>query len=293
MPKRKLVNGLVITDNEQKNEPDLSVILDNLQRQYRNVHMSIIDGDVYIYRALGRKEYRDIVTDSRFDDLDKEEIVCDSCLLYPENVDWDKVKAGVPRELMKQIRKKSYMDSADTLQNLKDYYRSEMYDLDNQITCIIAEAFPQLDIEEIEAWDIEKTVKYLSRAEWILVNLRGLSMKEPEGQYSNPDLNPKEEQYYEEQPSKEKKNTNVDNSTTIRGGQKKDKLTPAKIESRSNDPKPAQKVKDGAMSLAELKRKFPEVDWGNVDSGMQGIKGLEDAPLMDNLSPALRPGWGF
>ena len=43
------------------------------------------DSGIFIYRSLGRKEYRTIVSSEAISDCDKEEVICETCTLYPEN----------------------------------------------------------------------------------------------------------------------------------------------------------------------------------------------------------------
>jgi len=270
-----------ITEERTEDKINIFEILTDLQERYRNVFVFQTEDMTFIYRALGRKEYKDILQDSRFNDFDKEEIICDTCLLYPdpETIDWDNMNAGIPTELMKEIRKNSYLDGLGSRKDLLDFYRAEMYDLDNQITCIINEAFPNYDIEEIEAWDVEKTMKYLTRAEWKLQNFHGLEFKEAQGQFFDEETKEEkpvvEEIQPDEEPPQKKK--------TIRGGDKKDKLTPDKIKGNNIG-------REGTMSLEELRQKFPEVDWGSQDLGLQGEKGLQQDEV-DSTPPALRPGW--
>lgn len=257
---------------ESEEKTDVFDLLLDFQKQYRNVFITKLGEEVFIYRALGRKEYKDILTDQRFNDFQKEELICNTCLLYPDpdSIDWDNVDAGLPTELMAEIRKNSYLDNMAARRNALDFYRNEMFDLDNQITCIINEAFPNFDIEEIEEWDIEKTMKYLTRAEWKLTNLRGLQYKDPRGAFFD-------EEERMEAHTEELGNDNTEEKT-IRGGSKKDKLTPDKAKGKKN-----------AMSIEELRKKFPDVDWGEVDHGLQGIKGMQQDDV-DVTSPALRIG---
>lgn len=263
-----------IQESVSAKQVDIFELIMKFKKRYRNVFVHQIDEQIFIYRALGRKEYKDILTDSRFNDFEKEELICDTCLLYPDKneIDWDTIDAGIPTELMKQVRKNSYLDDKKSRRNILDFYRAEMHDLDNQITCIINEAFPQIDIEEIEEWDVEKTMKYLTRAEWKLTNLRGLEFRDAQGDFYDGDATA-------EEITPETEELSVENEKTIRGGDKTNKLTPAKAAANKN-----------AMSLEELKAKFPDVDWGNTDNGMQGIDGLAQDSV-DITSPALRPGW--
>jgi len=239
--------------------------------RYRNVFMVKIEDEVYIYRALGRSEYKQILEDRRFPDLQKEEIICSQCLLYPDpdNYSWDDKSAGVPTELMKAILTDSYLDSVVRRRSLHDYYRAEMYDFENQITCIINDAFPNIDIEEIESWDVEKTTKYLSRAEWKLHTLHGLQFKQAEGEFSeygrNNDVEMGRQQAQKRPP--EKRN----GGKTLRGGKRKNKLTAEKMRERE-----------------EFLRKHPEFAQGSVDD----VTHMDQQETVEVLAPALRPGWG-
>ena len=247
---------LVKTVVEPPEKVDYTSLYIDFCDKYRNVFIVEINKQVYIYRSLGRNEYKEILEDRRFDDITKEEIICTQCLLYPnpDEYDWDDKEAGIPTELMKAILTDSYLDDIGRRRSLHDFYRAEMYDLDNQITCIINEAFPNIDIEEIESWDVEKTTKYLSRAEWKLHNMRGLPFKQAEGEYGG-----------------ESKKTEKNNAQkTLRGGERTNKLTPDKIRERE-----------------EFLRKHPEFALGTVDD----IQNMDKQETVDSIAPALRPGW--
>lgn len=247
---------LVKTVAEPPEKVDYTRLYIDFCEKYRNVFMVEINKQMYIYRSLGRSEYREILEDRRFDDITKEEIICTQCLLYPdpETYSWDDKEAGIPTELMKAILTDSYLDDTSRRRSLHDFYRAEMYDLDNQITCIINEAFPNIDIEEIESWDVDKTTKYLSRAEWKLHNMRGLQFKEPEGEFAG-----------------EKRSEEIDPGKTLRGGDKTNKLSPDKIRERE-----------------EFLRKHPEFAEGLVDD----VQNMDKQETVDLVAPALRPGWG-
>jgi hypothetical protein len=234
---------------------DLTEIFLSLQEDNRNVFVYQADTEVFFYRPLGRSEYKKIAKDERFTDFDREELFCQVCTLYPENYDFEDCDAGIPTELAKQIMKNSLLDSADRRSNVTEFFRQEMYDLDNQITCIINEAFPQFDIEDIDSWDVEKTAKYLSRAEWKLHNLRGLAFVKPQGEFDG-----------QPQPQEQLAATPPEEEQTIRGG-KKQAFTPEK--------------------LAEMKEKFPDIPWDKDTILTTGGIAYEH---YDTLPPALRPG---
>lgn len=263
--------------HDPKPQVDIMGIYLHFATKYRNVFIFQADEKTYIYRALGRGEYREILEDRRFNDLVKEELVCSQCLLYPDpkKLDWNKEDAGIPYMLAKDILKNSYLDDLDKRKSLHEYYRTEMYDLDNQITCLINEAFPNIDIEEIEKWDVDKTTKYLSRAEWKLHNLRGIPFKEAEGtyrEYSQNQQSGQSAQTNSQQKIQKQENKGNDNRKTIRGGSRANKLTPEKMKERE-----------------EFYMKHPEFA-GLHDDGLDGFKGLEQASV-DTTTPALRPGF--
>ena len=266
------MEDIKVSTSKVNNEPiDISAIYFKLKEKYRNVYMTQIGDQIFFYRSIGRKEFRTIIDDEEMNDFQKENVICDVCTLYPINYNWGTCDAGIPTMLCEAIRNNSYLDSIETRQKLLGYYRSEMYDLDNQITCIINEAFPQYDIEEIEEWDVEKTTKYLSRAEWKLHHFRGLQFVQPEGDFIN---GQQQQQEVKETPapktSKIENNANepAPNVSVWRTNKRKTKLTPDKIK-----------------EMEEFARKFPEL---NVmeDSGLEGVEGFEQEPT--TIAPALR-----
>ena len=250
---------------------DVMGIFLKFAEQYDNVFIFQADDKVFIYRSLGRGEWKKIMDDKRFNDFQKEEIVCNQCLLYPDpdEIDWDKEDAGIPSQLASDILTHSYLNSVEKRKALQNYYRSEMLDLDNQITCVIQEAFPMLDLEEIESWDVDKTTKYLSRAEWKLHTLRGLQFQTETGEYPQ-----EEEDYYQPEPAPQQQQQaptpTKKSDKTIRGGSKNNKLTP-----------------DKAREWAEFRRKFPQ--FAADDIMLNGIQGMEQASV-DTTAPALRVG---
>ena len=268
MPIKKIV--------AERPEPiDITSLFLRFSDEYRNVFILQLENNVMIYRSIGRKAYKDILLNKELTDLQKEEVICRECLLYPnpDTFDWENCDAGIPTQLRKAILKNSYLESIEDRELLKKYYRSEMYDLDNQITCMINEAFPNIDIEEIENWDVEKTIKYFTRAEWKLHNLRGISFIDPE-----------EEQKIDKI-AHGKKVTTSDKAHN--GRSKKEKLTPENIGAESGKKVKALKKDKSGMTYEEFIAKFPEFANDSVMSeGMNAFKNKE----VSDLPPALRVG---
>ena len=250
---------------------DIGQLLLRLQQDYSSLYTYQFDDQVFIYRPVGRKEYKDLYLNEEWDNVTKEEVLCQMCVLYPENFDFENCdEAGLPTALADQIIKNSYL-SVERRDKVLNYFRQEMYDLDNQMTCVIMEAFPDLEMDSVENWDIETTCRYYSRAEWILHNLRGVPIKDsdPNATYLGA---PEEDRPFTEELSSDTMQSSAAQNPMDNYGKPKAKrgntqLTPEK--------------------LRELKEKFPTIDWEH-DDGMFGPEGLTNQPDIDTTAPALR-----
>lgn len=256
--------------NRNNKETDLTRIFLRLKRDYKTLYTYQFEDEVFIYRPIGRKEYKDLFLNDRLDDASKEEVLCSICVLYPQDYDFENCdEAGLPTALASEIIKNSYL-SEERRERVLNYFRQDMYDLDNQMTCIILEAFPNLDMETVENWDIETTCKYYSRAEWTLHNLHGLQFKEkdPNANYMGipEDMRPKTQELDTEELKSSAAKSPVAHDGTPKQKQGNTKLTPEK--------------------LRELKAKYPNIDWEH-DNGLDGVEGLASQPTVDTTTPAL------
>lgn len=166
-----------INNTPKEDNINISQLIDDLQSKYRDIFVTSIQGEIFIYTPVGRRDWCDLCKRDDLDTLQKEELLCSLCTVYPENYDFHQCLAGIPTILSDRIKEDSYLQK-DTVINMIEYYRQDMNTINNNITCIINEAFPNFDIEDIENWSMDKTIKYFSRAEWKLVNLRGMNIKE-------------------------------------------------------------------------------------------------------------------
>ena len=255
--------------NTENKETDITRILLHLRRDYKTLYTYQFNDKVFIYRPVGRKEYKDLYLNDRIDDISKEEFLCSMCVLYPQNFDFENCEeAGLPTTLAAEIVKNSYL-SEERRERVLNYFRQDMWDLDNQMTCVILEAFPNLDMETVENWDIETTCKYYARAEWTLHNLHGLQFKEKDPRFSYAGM-PKDTKPQSEE---------LDIDSVITNTKKQQEVKQKPQEKTGNTKLTPEK-------LQELKAKYPDIDWEH-DSGMMGIEGLASQPTVDTTSPAL------
>lgn len=241
---------------EKYNEIDIIEKIEELKEIYDTVYWIIINGTVYVYKPLGRRDYTEICEMDINEELKKDKVV-EKTLLYPDDIDLGEMASGEFEKLFETIAENSFISDFKQRLALTLYFRQEMHDVQNQITCIIKEAFPNYDIEDIENWSIEKSAKYLSRAEWILQNLRGVPMNLEEAENQLAKMISEEEQ----QPQQ------IQDKSTINEKEE--------IQNADNIDKP--KKKKNALSLAELKRKFPEVDWGEDSVIKEGMEAFKDS----------------
>lgn len=148
------------------------------KEQYQVVFQSEINDIQYTWRELTRAEFKKSLEFFE-DDYERAEYICNLCVLDPIGVDYSKCIAGIPETLVKNILFESGFSEDDSkIKHLQVTYAEEMNRFENQISCIIAEIFPTIPLDEIENWSMEKTLWYFSRADWILKTLRHVQLKE-------------------------------------------------------------------------------------------------------------------
>lgn len=149
-----------------------------LAEQNKNVCIVQVGGYDFIVKAVGRRDFKDIMTNTSLNHYLKEEAICEISCLYPNNFNFEECEAGIASGLFKEIISFSFLSNSqeEDRSKLMSYFRNEMLELHNQINCMISEAFPSLKFDEIENFDMLTAIRYLSRAEWILQNMRGFDM---------------------------------------------------------------------------------------------------------------------
>lgn len=164
--------------------------LNQLKDKYWSIYKTEVYGYKFIWREISRKEYKRI-TRYHPNLYDQEDAICNLCIIEPEEFDFENCIAGVATVLADHILKESGFSSEPTgkIDNTLTQYRGEMQDFQNQVSCIIHEAFPTLDIEDIEDWNLEKTLWYFSRAEYKL-SLRGIVLENTTEKDSAPEKIP-------------------------------------------------------------------------------------------------------
>lgn len=158
-------------------EEEMKFQMEEWKDKHQAVFASEINDIWFVWRGLSRAEFKKAM-EYYDDDHDRAEYVCRLCVLDPVGFDFtDDEYAGIPEILVQNIlRESGFSEGTTKLSELMGKYEQEMQSFENQISCVISECFPHLDIEEIENWSMEKTIWYFSRAKWMLETLRGVTL---------------------------------------------------------------------------------------------------------------------
>lgn len=141
--------------------------------KYGNIFSTVIGDDAYIWRLITPSEYEIIVKTSGHDLDLKEELICQYAVVFPPT-DFSKCKAGVPIQLSKQILRESGFSASNKIKEHLAICRENVATrFQEQSVILIASAFPQYKLEEIEGWDMEKLIHMVARAEWKMTNIDG------------------------------------------------------------------------------------------------------------------------
>lgn len=225
---------------------DFDMLIKDLLAEHGNIFFADIGEQIYIYKALGRKAYKGLVNNPNISPIELEDKICEEVILYPEDFNADECDAGVPTELYEQILTNSFLSSTEDMINLLEACREEVDQLDIQMSCIISEAFPAYDMDEIEEWDMIKFCRMYAKAEWKLKNMRNSQLnvdvvdflKESNGIDTSEQSNNIVE---EEQPNKPVAPTQTSNSKIKVGNRE---MSKAEYE-----------------QYLEFRRKYPEMNW--------------------------------
>ncbi|MCX7610383.1 MAG: hypothetical protein N2043_02195 [Ignavibacterium sp.] len=84
--------------------------INSWKKQFGEIYTTEICGERFIWRCINRYEYKEIVSIANTDPLMREEMICETCVLYPSNYDFETMangKGGIPAALSELIMEKS------------------------------------------------------------------------------------------------------------------------------------------------------------------------------------------
>lgn len=236
-----------IKHNKKTGQIDFDALIRDLFEEHGNIFFAELNNEIYIYKPLNRKAYKQLVANPNLNQIEKEDEVCKECVLWPQEFDPDECEAGMPSELYAQIMTNSFLTGIDDMITLIQASKEEMEQLDNQMSCIISEAFPSYNIEEIESWDMIKFCNMFAKAEWKLKQFKDFNFDKDIIDILK-DISPNnyeeiqnQEPVYEQ--SKQQPEQQNINSNKVKVGSRE--MTP-----------------DEYRQYQEMQRMFPDIDWG-------------------------------
>lgn len=276
----------LVSDSNKKQVIDLDELIEETYQKYFAVFFSEIDGQLYSYRPIGRKEYKDIVTNDSLNDLDKQDAIVKTAIIYPPDLDLDECPAGVPDQLCNDIIEKSCLDPESMIYLLHSN-RLEAEQLGSEMACIIAEAFPSYTIDEIESWNNFKFMKVYAQAEWILKNIRGVQFQLDIVDYladvAGVSSEALEEMGIVRQQEPAPQPQHIQQQQQPMRQQTQAPAAPAPKQKGNSKMSPEQ-----MRAYQDFVRQHPEfADAMQYDSAFTGF----ESQTADTVNPALRPGW--
>lgn len=148
---------------------NLERVRNKLLEKHKSVYVTTIGDDVYMYKLLTKLEY-ELMSAQVDDDLDLQDAIVASCILYPEDLDIDEMYNSDIATLAQTIVSESCVMPQDRLLML-EMFSSEMQQLDNVMCCIILRAFPAYKLEDIERMEYPEFYRLYTRAEWYVLNI--------------------------------------------------------------------------------------------------------------------------
>ena len=262
----------IVNENKQQEVIDFNELIEESFKKYDAVFFSEIEDELFMYRPLGRKEYKDILNNENLDDWDKQDAICKTVLIYPFDFDFDECSAGVPTKLYQEIIEKSCLDP-ESMYYLLHIQREEAEQLGSEMACVIAEAFPSYTIDEIESWNNFKFIKLYAQAEWVLKTIRGVQFGMDVGDYLA-------------------KIAGISDEELVTMGIKEEDVPQPEQQSSAraiHGETPGKGMTQEQMAAyQDFIRQHPEfADAMQYDSAFTGM----ETQTMNTIAPANRPGW--
>lgn len=153
----------------------MEALLQHLKDVYGNVYAVEVKDQLFFFRELSRKEYKQITEQVYRDDYQLEEAICEKAIVYPEEYDFQKrARAGTVKLLSTQIVTASGFAHQSQHVQMLEHYRYDMNNFDAQAETVIGLVFPNISEEEMADWTQERFMKKLARAEWVMKTIWGM-----------------------------------------------------------------------------------------------------------------------
>lgn len=157
---------------ERLTEEQFSLFIKKAKVDFGEVYMIHAEDEVFVFRLLTRQEYKEVLQIADNKDM-AEELICQVAILYPQGINFAQGDAGLPSLLAPYIVNESGFGDMQKSHYYFDTYRARMDSFEMQAEAAIQAAFPHITEEDMQEWTVEKLMRTLAKAEWILKNVKG------------------------------------------------------------------------------------------------------------------------
>lgn len=244
-----------ISSQNKESVKNFDELIKDFLDEYKNIYFADINGMTFIYKPLGRKAYKEIMNNPNLTDLDREDLICMKTILYPLDYNPDDYDAGIPSQLYEKILVDSFLSGTDDMVVLLEACREEVEQLDIQMSCIISEAFPAYDMDDIEEWDMIKFCRMFAKAEWKLKNMRNVTLNSDVVDFLKTADMESNIDYEEEQSIPQQSAPQQQTKTVTYNSGNNNNSNKIKVGSR-------EMTREEYQQYLDFQKAHPEIDWG-------------------------------
>jgi hypothetical protein len=139
------------------------------KQRYGNIFSVSLGGKDFVFRELTLREF------SAFsahlvgsDSATSEDYLVRTCLLYPVNLDFDTLPAGVVSSIAQQVIEKSGFGSVQYAKELLEHHRTKKDDVQNLMKAYVIASMPAYKEEDLDNLTFNELAKKVALAEQIL-----------------------------------------------------------------------------------------------------------------------------
>lgn len=139
--------------------------------QFKDVFCAAIGGREYYFRALKLEEIEsiDLIIEAQGSVADLEDLYVRTAVLHPQDINWDKIKAGYITTLADEIKIASRVaDVADILESLVKAREDLTTNIFDSMKAFILSAMPYYSEEELSKFTLDELIHKVTMAERIL-----------------------------------------------------------------------------------------------------------------------------
>lgn len=219
------------------------------QKEYKYIYSIEIAGQQYVYRALTLSEINEIDNNPDISSADVEDIYVQTAVLYPQDFDINRLKAGYVTQLAEQIMQVSGITDPDFITSSLNYDRDQMNGMVNMMKVFIISAMPTYNDEYLDSLTMRELIFKTALAEQILTLNQQIQGIQTEG--VKLELQFEQDQQHQQQPTQKEV---IDKEVLLRRIRKQEK------ESGSFDPEAISKLDEFDPELLIRASGIPRAD---------------------------------